>query len=388
MHRQKVKIAIATNKMVMGGIERSLIELIKVLQKHNCEITLFLEKLDGELFEQIPENVKIVHIFEGYNSLLGVVKKGLKEKSWKKIYSALLVSMFARISKDPVKGWRATCGYIGLYQEEYDYAFAYGAPISYSLLFIKHCIKAKRKFTWIHNDVDQISLNVKKYISLFREYEKIVCVSNKAKETLDLMCPQLRDKTEVFYNIVNQKELEKKSKEKIVLEDYKELKILTVGRLSFEKGQDIIPIIVKKLIQKGYNVKWFCIGEGPAKKQLEEEIEKQNQEDNVILLGNELNPYPYFNAVDIYVQPSRHEGFGITITEAKMFGLPIIATNFAGANEQLENGRTGYIVDFSIDEIYKKLVVLLEDGDIREKFTENLKKDSKRCVSSIECLFK
>ena len=60
----KIKIAIVTRKMVMGGIEKSLITLITELQKMNAEITLYLESTGGELFNEIPEGTNVVDIFE------------------------------------------------------------------------------------------------------------------------------------------------------------------------------------------------------------------------------------------------------------------------------------------------------------------------------------
>ena len=71
----KVKIAIVTRQMVMGGIEKSLITLITELQKVNVDITLYLEKIGGELFEDIPKGVNIVEIFEDERNSFALIRK-------------------------------------------------------------------------------------------------------------------------------------------------------------------------------------------------------------------------------------------------------------------------------------------------------------------------
>ena len=73
-----------------------------------------------------------------------------------------------------------------------------------------------------------------------------------------------------------------------------------------------------------------------------------------------------------------------TISEAKIFGLPIVATDFAGASEQLTNGETGFIVKFDVDEVYHALKTLLDNKNVAEKFRNNLRDDKKSCVSKVE----
>ena len=66
---------------------------------------------------------------------------------------------------------------------------------------------------------------------------------------------------------------------------------------------------------------------------------------------------------DIYVQPSRHEGYCITLGEARCFNNPIVTTNFTGANEQIKNEETGLVCEISENGIYKSLKRLLDDKD-------------------------
>ncbi|WP_394700716.1 glycosyltransferase [uncultured Trichococcus sp.] len=85
-----------------------------------------------------------------------------------------------------------------------------------------------------------------------------------------------------------------------------------------------------------------------------------------------MNPYPYLKECDIYVQPSRTEGYCITLSEAKTFSRPIVTTNFAGAFEQIENERTGLITEVDPIKLYESIKKLIEDGKLRNNFSIEL----------------
>ena len=380
------KIAIATNQMVMGGIEKSLIELCRVLVQQGHDVTLFLNALGGELFDEIPKEVKIVHIFQGYTDFKSIFVNALYTFRINAAISALKACLINKFHGDPVDGWNATIGYLDNQPGFYDYAFAYGAPVSFSLVFTAKKIRAKKKYAWIHNNVKEISLNIIKYKSLFELFNKIICVSQYTKKALLEKVPELKPNVTVFYNIIDSERL-------LLLSDncihgfHKDCyTILTVGRLSEEKGQDIIPLISRSLLDLGYRFKWYCVGDGELHEFLTQEINDLGLCDTVFLLGSMKNPYPYFRNADLYVQPSRHEGFGITLAEAKLFHLPIIATNFDGASEQIMDGKTGLIVPFDKTAMLNAIIYLLKNPRIAQEFSENLKHDKKSCTSKIENL--
>ena len=78
---------------------------------------------------------------------------------------------------------------------------------------------------------------------------------------------------------------------------------------------------------------------------------------------------------DIYVQPSKPEGYCITLAEARCFNNPIITTNFTGANEQIINENTGLICEISEEEIYNAVKRLLDDNKLFNNIKENLNND-------------
>ena len=186
--------------------------------------------------------------------------------------------------------------------------------------------------------------------------------------------PYLRDKTEVFYNIINTEKIKRLSEDKKSFEDnFDGIRILTVGRLTKEKGCDILPDIVANIINKGFNIRWYLLGDGEAREYLIKSILEKKIEDRLLLLGTKDNPYPFFKDCDIYVQPSRHEGYCITLGEAKRFNKPIITTNFVGALEQIDNNETGLIVNFNKQEIIDKIIRVIENRQLKLYMINNLK---------------
>lgn len=138
------------------------------------------------------------------------------------------------------------------------------------------------------------------------------------------------------------------------------LKIVTLGRLGTEKGQDLGIKALQLLKERGLKVKWYFIGDGLARKEYEELVKKLKLENEVIFLGNKINPYPYLKMADIYVQTSRHEGYCIALAEAKILNKSIVTTNFTGALEQLKEYKDSIICKVDEGDIFKGILKLIE----------------------------
>lgn len=75
---------------------------------------------------------------------------------------------------------------------------------------------------------------------------------------------------------------------------------------------------------------------------------------------------------DIYVQPSRHEGYCITLAEARFLNKAIVTTNFTGAKEQIRHEETGLIVGVDEEDIYEAVKELVINRSLCEYFSRNL----------------
>ena len=153
----------------------------------------------------------------------------------------------------------------------------------------------------------------------------------------------------------------------------KSIKIVTVGRLSWEKGQDIAIESARIMKEKDIKFVWYFIGDGPSYTELHGLTKKYGLEKQVIFLGGMKNPYPYIKKCDIYVQPSREEGYGMTVAEAKLLQRAIVITDFLTAGEHIQNGENGYIVPINQSELALKIMCLIKRPEKREQFSHNLK---------------
>ena len=232
------------------------------------------------------------------------------------------------------------------FQIPVDLAIAYGGPSQLLDFYICEKLIAPVKCGWIHFDVAKFGIDINITKILYRKYSKIFIVSKNAKDTFDNIFPQLKNKTTLFYNVINSKNLINiANKGESFSDDFDGIKLLTVGRLSQEKGQLLAIHALKNLIDKGYKVRWYFIGDGPLFNDCKKLAQELNVCNFVEFLGAKINPYGYLKDCDIYIQPSIHEGYCITLAEALCFNKSIVSTNFISASELLKNYKNSIIVD-------------------------------------------
>lgn len=375
------KIAIVTRKMITGGVEKALLSLLKELKLNNVVIDLYLESEGGDLFHQIPECINTRKIQKDTKTLNYIVKYP---------YSFLKINIYKlklRREKNYIKQCELTSKCLPVVKKKYDLAISYHAPNTVPVFYTINNINADKKILWLHGDIITNNCNNQNMYKYYRKYDKIFCVSKYIKETFDEYFTELSDRTEVFYNFIDVKNLQQLSLEGPTFNDtFKGTRILTIGRLDYQKGYDLAVKICSKLKNDKYNIRWYACGEGNSRDEIEKLIKEYNLENEFILLGNQTNPYGYLKDCDLYVQTSRYEGYCTTTNEARVFGKAIITTNVSGADEQFENDKTGLITEITIDSVYKNIKYLLENPDRKEYIENNLKKTFKEEETDIKKL--
>lgn len=371
------KIAIVTRKMIAGGIEKSLISMLEAIPKDEFEITLFVMSKGGEFEEFIPKHVKVRCIFGEESTTKEKIINNFKKYKLKNIFKILFYTTLALRTKKVSKQEEYFLKISPQYNEVYDLAIAYHTPASLPVKYLSDYLNAHQKIAWIHSDIEEYKEEMQSYIDYYKEFKTIFCVSKIGLEKFNRLYPNLSNRTQVFYNIVNKNQLINLANEGESFNDnFQGLRILTVGRLTSEKGYDIIPKIVSKLKEEGFDFRWYCIGDGELRNLLEEKIIQYDLQQHLILLGTKTNPYPYYKNCDIYVQTSRHEGYCITLAEARLFNKPIVTTDFLGAREQIINNSTGKIVSFNEIELENTIKQLFISEKNRIKYILNLEKEN------------
>lgn len=369
--------------MLAGGVEKSLLSLLENLPEEEYQITIMLVASEGYFIKEIPDRVSLKElplskelaydINNGKNTL-EQLKRALREKKYMKATRILLKKV---IMKDPLAKYGVDFSRLPSVSEEYDMAVCYHIHCPFLVRYVAEKINSKHKVAWVHNDFSTTHYNIKPFKKEFGQYERIYCVSKQLENEFINQLPEYKEKVKLFRNIISDFEIDRKA-EAYFPAEYESDKvpiIVTLGRLNHQKGIDVAIKISKKLINAGIPHRWFVIGEGELRDSLEEMILAEGISEEFKLLGVRLNPYPYLKHCTIYVQPSRHEGYGIAVAEARCLNVPIICTDFAGAREQIISDKTGIIVPFDEELLFKKIKLLIENPEIRYKLTEELRKE-------------
>ncbi|MBT2758405.1 glycosyltransferase [Mesobacillus foraminis] len=374
------KVLFMLSSMNVGGVEKSFLSLLSTFPKNQYDVTLLLLEKKGGFLELVPEWVKIeeVHWYTSTKPIImqsphQTVKGYLKNRQPHYIPGFITSYLLSKYLDDRYSYYKHILKNIPFNQSIYDIAISYQGPTDIIDFYIANKVKAKKKITWVHFDVSKHYINQNLYQRLYSKFDQLNVVSKLASQELIKLFPSISNKVKVFPNIVGASIIQSMSKEKVEFDDnFQGVKILTVGRLSEEKGQDFAIMALSKLIKLGYDVRWYCIGEGKYRKQLEMMVKEHNLEKEFVLLGSTSNPYPYIAKADIYVQTSRHEGYCLTLAEARCLAKPIVTTNFIGAYEQIKDGENGFIVQMDDEEILRRIKLLIDNSEIRGKFSENL----------------
>jgi glycosyltransferase involved in cell wall biosynthesis len=392
----KKKIIFMLISMNVGGTEKALLNMITAIPMDQYDITILMLEEYGGFLSSIPKEVHIEYL-NGYKNIKDVLNNPpqktaldyLKKGRIIKAFNIIFLHRICKVIKDRKLFFSYVLKGLPTMNNHFDAAVAYAGPMEFISFFVLNKIKAKKKIQWVHFDVSKIGFNPKYESKMYNKFDKICVVSKEGRNKLIELIPTLKEKTEVFSNIVSSELIYSLAEEGTGFNDnFNGLRILTVGRLTSEKGQDLAIGVMARLIENGYKVKWYCVGEGTSRKKYEKLVEVCDLKDKFIFLGADPNPYPYLIQCDIYVQPSRHEGYCITLAEARCLKKPIVTTDFTGAKEQIKNGETGLIVSVNENEMYNAIISLINNRDLSERFSQNLARESFNYTLEMDKIYK
>ncbi len=204
--------------------------------------------------------------------------------------------------------------------------------------------------------------------------DKIITVSEATKNIMlkQAYSSKIRNKIIVIYNVLDKDLLLRKASEDYSLDSSCELNLITISRLSLDKGFQRKIYIADELIKRNINFKWYIVGSSYYK-ELEKKIKDMFAKyyDRFVFLGIQQNPYKILKNCDYLVQLSDDETWGLTITEAKLLGVPCIISDFDVAYEQIEDMKNGIILSRQNTDSYKDRIDDILNN--QEYFKENLK---------------
>lgn len=379
-----------------GGGEKSLINLLNQIDYSQFNVDLLLLNQTGTFIKLLPKEVRLITLGDDYSiftkCIVSSIFELLKSKKIRQAYSRFMFSFFLKVIKNTAVAEQYTWKYLknSMNSIETDYDTAIGFLEKTSIYFVVDKVTSKKKIGWVHTNYSNSGLNASLDFPYFSQLDSIVTVSEECVNSLKESFSELRNKVKLVYNILSPeliKELATKDMGREFVRGNGFTNIVTMARLSQEKGIDLAIESCKILIDKGYNIRWFVLGEGKERKKLESLIEKNKLQDSFFLLGIKENPYPYIHQADVYVQPSRYEGKSIAIDEAKILKKPILITNFETAKDQITSEYNGLIVETTKKNIARGIAELIHNEELRTKLIKNLERENLGTVQEIEKVY-
>lgn len=380
---KKKKILFVMPSLGCGGVESTLFSLFDVIDKEKYDITLLLLEKKGEFLERIPKKIKIREIeipekekgifFGKKRILFEYIKRG---KIWK-IPSFLIYNRKYSISEDRTKTaeyLKRISDTVKPLEEHYDLAIDYFGYATFTTFYLAEKVCAKVKVSWLHSILSRFEPGV--FEVWYEKMNVIFACSQMVQKDFENIFPAIGC-VQPFYNIIFPDRIRELSfQEGGFNDEFQGVRILTVGRICYEKGMDMAVEVYRKLIAEGYSVRWYLAGNGSKEEcnKIDSLLKTEQEKRNFIFLGVQKNPYVYMRQCDIYVQPSRFEGYCTTTNEARIIGCPIVMTDVSGAREQLVDGESGFVVESDVESIYHAVKELIEKTEIRGRFVENLRK--------------
>ena len=370
------KILFVINTMGRAGAEMALLELLRALKQKDVELSLFVLTGQGEMIDKVPEGVTLLNEeYHNVSVLSAEGKKVLAKSSLKALlkrgnFIRLLPYMFRnflpmlknkKILPDKLL-WRCFSDAAPRFEEEYDLAVAYieGG----STYYVMDHVKAKKKVAFFHVDYNMARYTRALDKECYLKYDAIFPISNEVKVSFLQTYPECEGITQVFNNLINKDRIRELSKQEGGFsDDYDGVRILTVGRLTAQKDFAQSIEAMKLLKERGIQARWYILGEGEQRDDLEKLISKYGLINDFILTGAVDNPYPYMKQTNIYVHATRFEGKSIAIQEAQVLECPILVSNCSGNREQVVHGVDGLICELTPQDICNGVIELLSDMD-------------------------
>lgn len=145
--------------------------------------------------------------------------------------------------------------------------------------------------------------------------------------------------------------------------------LLSVGELNENKNHSVIIDAIARLNDK--NVKYFIVGKGHLKEELEKKIADNKLENQVFLLGYRTDVAELYNASDVFVFPSYREGLSVSVMEAMASKLPCVVSRIRGNTDLIDSEKGGFLCEpFDAIQFQDYIKRLIESKDLREKFGE------------------
>lgn len=379
---KKKRLLFVIDSLVAAGAERSLVTLLSMLDYEKYEVDLQLFGYGGEFEQFLPKEVNLLPPLR-YNEFLC---KSLADKigsfKFRFFLTWLVSSIRLRIGRHNNREiarilWSSCRKCYVVNSKNYDVAIAYAQGIP--TFYVADVILSDKKLAWVNVDYNLSGFDRKFQRPRYSKIDTIVAVSESSMNSFIEGMPYFSNKIRIVHDIISCEFITKMSQISPVIK-YKEdvHNIITVARLiKWQKGYDIALEVCRILRDRGISFNWYIIGKGPYREDMEKYISKYRLDDKITFLNTTPNPYPYIKNSTIYVQTSRHEGYGLSIAEARILNIPVVTTAFNGVYNQMIPEKNGIVVPIDAKAVADAIEDLLNHPEKRSKISEFQRNEKK-----------
>ena len=357
-----MRILVVNDLLQGGGVEKLMYDI--VMRNHDKhQITILTDKMDKDFGNIYPENVGYIYQMEEDYPEANNKYQDLKNRVIRKKRELLLKKKVKSMNFDLLLCMKES--WIMMM------ALTYGNYIP-------------KKFAWVHTDYKKSYYTLywfgskENEVEFMKRFNNVICVS---QVILDSIKEVIGDPGNLLVrnNPLNAKEIIEKGKEQLVEIKRNERPLfVTVGRLSVQKGFDILLEVCNLLNAENYEYDVWIVGGGESCNNysvlhdLENQIYKYNLH-NVYLLGAQSNPHKFVKQADWFLSTSRYEGYSYVSQEAIIQGIPVLLTECAGVDELLGSVGGGIVLENSYKGIYYGMKDVIEHPERQIECKANIK---------------
>lgn len=363
--RFKKRILFINGHLNAGGVERSLVDVLRHMDYTKYAVDLLLLEDTGDYASELPSEVNVLFrdIHHTYGSFASSIRRCIVAHDWMCLrlrFLFLLQKFFGACALKRV----AT---ILLGKHHYDCVIGFRPGICSDLA--AYSVQTDRKITWWHHG--EFNVDCATYGNMCSKMNAVAVVSQSCKAMLQEKLPELESKLVCIPNMLDAVAIGQKAGNSPYTGDM--LHIVSVGRLAPEKHfENIIPV-AKMLRDMSTDFVWHIVGDGSEQARLESLIVENDLKDHVILEGSKTNPYPYMKYADLFVHPSYVESHGLTVLEAMALDVPCVVTKSRGPCEFIEDGVNGLLTEQSPESLAEEVLAILNDKKLYQHIKENTK---------------
>ena len=321
----KKKLLFVNGHLNVGGIEKSLSDLLCHLDYSRYDVDLLLLEDKGTYAENLPPEVHLIHrdTRKAFGPFFTILRQNLMQRDFTSILFRLVFLLSPVFGK---RTYRLLRHHLRI-SKPYDWAIAY--RVGFPNEIVAWVVKSKHKVCWWHNGVFPYSKSqTKTLMESWGKMDHIVTVSEGCKQMLMEKVHLEETKVKVIPNIIDIEKIEEMAD---TASPYPQeegvLYIVTLGRLCWEKHMEDIPDIASILINRGItDFKWHIIGDGAKYEEIANRIKERHLGCHVFMHGHQPNPYPYLKHANLMVHTSYVEAHCLTMLEAMALKTPCIVT--------------------------------------------------------------